>query len=460
MNQSINKLKEFAETAFRADDLVKAQEFYQEILSESPFSSIGLSGMLAVARAAGQGDAMAGDLIVCALNLAANGQHAEAGQCLEPLVQMARDLPVQALEPIIALLAAGGIAFANAEQFDEAEKCCQPLFDRAEDVPTDTLISALDELSAASKSSDALDLRIKCLRELRKFRPSDPDILFQLVNALHGRCWQLTPSDPERAILLAEEAYALFGANDEVLRQLVTLRSRHGPPERLHVLLNEMIARFDRCAPPASQPQGLQELDGDRMTADDLAGALLSDGAVLIRNMLTCDQKDYLLAEIANKPWKLEEQAMLRAVRPVILDGMAIIFGRRPVGLTQGSGVRIARLEDDQSYLFYHQDLVPLCTMGINLWAALDPIDGTRPGLEVIVRRQHHAFPVRSGNIRNSADYEIAPELMQASFSPADFVRPEMAVGDGMMFLFTTVHSSYLPPGMTESRRNMEFRFV
>lgn len=460
MAQSIDTLKREAEAALVTGNLVRAQHIYQEILGAEPFSFVGLSGLLNVARMAGQLDEVARDLLVGALDLAAGGRREDAAQYLEPIVHLAQTVPAHELEPIIMLLVAGSISFANAEQFLEVELCCQPLFARGDHLPTETLVTALTEIESALISADALEIRVKVLRELRKFRPSDVQIFFQFVNALHNRCWQLTTSDPEKAILLAEEAYALHRNSDDILHQLVILRSRHGPPERLQVLLDDMIARFDRRAPAASQPKGLRELQGDHMTADDIADALLSDGAVLIRNMVTSEQQNYLLAEMDNMPWKQDEQAMNRALRPVILEGMAKIFGRHPIGLTQASGIRTARIDDDQTYLFYHQDLVPLYTMGINLWAALDPIDGTRPGLEVVVRRQHKAFPVSSGNVRNSTDYEISPSLVRSSFESSDFVCPKMAIGDGMMFLFSTVHSSHVAPGMTEPRRNMEFRFI
>lgn len=460
MTQSICALEEEAKTALEAGDLERAQHIYQGILAVEPFSFVGLSGLLSVARRAGQVDAVVRDLLVGALDLVAGGRREDAAQYLEPIVQLAQTVPAQELEPIIMLLVAGSISFANAEKFLEVDLCCQPLFDRSEHLPEEILVAALTEIDSVLESADALEIRVKILRELRKFRPEDLDLFFKFVSSLYTRCCQITTSNPEKAILLSEEAYALHQYSDDVLRQLVILRSRHGPPERLQVLLDDMIARFDRRAPAASQPKGLRELKGDHMTADDIADALLSDGAVLIRNMLTSEQQNYLLTEIDNMPWKHDEQVMRRALRPVILDGMAKVFGRNPIGLTQASGIRTARIDDDQTYLFYHQDLVPLYTMGINLWAALDPIDGTRPGLEVVVRRQHKAFPVSSGNVKNSTDYEISPILVKSSFDPGDFVRPRMEVGDGMMFLFSTVHSSHVAPGMTEPRRNMEFRFI
>lgn len=300
---------------------------------------------------------------------------------------------------------------------------------------------------------------VSLLRQMRQLRPDDAEIRVLLVFGLHSLALDVQAIDSEMALDLELEALELDPNQYAILREVVRTHSKSGDMEKARIYLDRIIAVFDSIAPEASEPKGLLDVSLSDTTAEMIAGALLSDGAVLLRGLLDeAGQAHYL--SLIERRWLHNPKDVFAHVPQKIIDAMAIILGQAPQAMVPGSNVRTARVTDDQSFLYYHQDLTPLYTMGINFWAALDPIDGTRPGLEVLVRRQRKAFPVVPGHIIESTPYRIPDDLVRGVYPDSEFVAPMMAVGDGMLFLFSTVHRSHVLPEMTNPRRNAELRFI
>lgn len=299
---------------------------------------------------------------------------------------------------------------------------------------------------------------LACLRLARTVARDEPtlaQVLHQwLVNIMLG----MIHSDPAQALALGQEAYAINPDHEALLGSLAGLYAQNGDQDRRRVILDRLVALFDRGTPPTPPPAGVLDVAAVDATAETIANALLSDGVVVLRGLLDAAAIDHFLS-LTEQRWLRDETLVLPYIRPQVLDAMSLLYGRPIRVMTSASNVRTASLSDDQSYLYYHQDLTPLGTMGINFWAALDPIDGTRPGLEVLARRQHHAFAVEPGHMRDVPPYRIPDALVRGAYPASDFIAPRMAVGDGMLFLFSTIHSSFWTPDMIASRRNAELRF-
>jgi len=310
-------------------------------------------------------------------------------------------------------------------------------------------------LTAGERWPEAIGI----LRQLQQLQPEHSEVRVLLVFALHSYALALQSADADTALSLELEALVLDPKQVAILREVIRIYSCKGDVDSARLYSDQLVQIFDEAAPKVGASKGLLDIALAEATAEEIAYALLSDGAVLLRGLLDdAAQRHYL--SLVEKRWLNDPHDVMAHVPKKIIDAMAIIFGREPVAMTPGSNVRTAQVSDDQSFLFYHQDLTPLFVMGINFWAALDPIDGTRPGLEVLVRRQHKAFPVVPGHIIDSTPYRIPDELVRGVYPDDDFVAPQMAVGDGMLFLFSTVHRSHVLPGMIKARRNAELRFV
>jgi len=303
------------------------------------------------------------------------------------------------------------------------------------------------------------DEAIGILRQIRQIDAQNEAARLLLRGWLHNLALQSLDT-PEIALSYAEEADNVPGEDDpKLLATLARLYTNTDQAAARLSALDRMVALFDLRAPATASAQGLLDIELADATPEQIAGALLSDGAVLIRGLLDPAAQTHFL-NLADVRWLSEPDQIIGPLSPVLVQAMAILLGRPPEPFLHSSNVRTASLADDQSYLYYHQDLTPLYTMGINLWAALDPIDGTRPGLEMLVRRQHRAFPVVAGHMIGVPPYRIPDEAVRGVFPDSDFVVPRMDVGDGMLFLFSTIHRSHWTGDMTQSRRNAELRFI
>lgn len=402
-----------AEQAHAAGDLVDAAHLYQTLLAQTPDDAAAWRGLGLVAR----------DL----------GELEQAGLMLSRAIELGSGVIKGAAQRDLAVL------LVDAGQADAG---------------LDLVLEASVTFSQAAQWAEEMG----CLTWARQLRADHPHVVWRLPRVIYNYAYSLCDSEPETALRLGEEGHALDPTHVGLLRMLATLYSRNNNLERRCEVTSRIIALFDAQAPAAPASQGVVDSPLVSLTAQQIADALLADGVIVIRGMLDAAAQAHYLAQ-QERRWLASADDALVGIAPEILDAMAIMFRHPLEPMVQGCNVRTASVTDDQSFLYYHQDITPLFTMGVNLWAALDPIDGTRPGLEVLARRQHHAFPIVPGHIRSAAPYRIPDELVRGAYPDDAFVAPRMEPGDGMLFLFSTVHRSVFSPDMPNSRRNAELRF-
>jgi len=264
---------------------------------------------------------------------------------------------------------------------------------------------------------------------------------------------------PDVATLLLEQCHQLAPQNPAPLQHLARLYSEAGRQAERLAALDRLVALFDAGLPPAGPPQGLLDVPLADVSSADIAAAVLSDGAILLRGLLDPVAQGHF-AGLADQRWLRDPALILSPLAPALIDAMAIMLGRPPNPHLAASNVREAMAGDPQRRLLFHQDLVPLCIMGINLWATLDPCDGTRPGFEMLAVRQRQAWPVIGGDRTDIPPYHIDETLLRQAFPADAFHVPDLAPGDGFLFLFSTIHATHTTPQMSRTRRNAELRFL
>lgn len=130
--------------------------------------------------------------------------------------------------------------------------------------------------------------------------------------------------------------------------------------------------------------------------------------------------------------------------------------------LVPGAVVRLssssARLQvpsGEDKRLGWHQDAVPMQMgtkeQGVVAWLPLDPIDGTRPTLQV-------CEPLRTV-VRHAADKRQFSVATDPQVQPVCKVLEEMAVGDVALFSPFAMHRTYTDEHMTQPRLSLDIRF-
>ncbi len=110
----------------------------------------------------------------------------------------------------------------------------------------------------------------------------------------------------------------------------------------------------------------------------------------------------------------------------------------------------------------FHQDQYILQTPLLNVWIPLAECGVHAPGLEVVVTDRRdllavaglpdHAVPVERAR--------IGERLVLEMFGSSALWRPNLNLGDALVFAGTTIHRSYVTPQMTKPRLSVELRLV
>lgn len=128
----------------------------------------------------------------------------------------------------------------------------------------------------------------------------------------------------------------------------------------------------------------------------------------------------------------------------------------------------------------FHQDLQflkPYAGRMVTVWIPLQPCDGSRPGLEILPRRLDRLAGASVGDyLRGATDfqpyvdrgpgiaYDSAVALGEAEVTRqaagTKLWRPQLAVGDVLLFDGYTIHRSALAEGMRLPRTSAELRCV
>ncbi|MBV8165675.1 MAG: hypothetical protein JO021_02705 [Alphaproteobacteria bacterium] len=129
----------------------------------------------------------------------------------------------------------------------------------------------------------------------------------------------------------------------------------------------------------------------------------------------------------------------------------------------QQSYVRRADLDDPNLQLPFHQDSRILGVPLVNLWIPLSDCGRAIPGLEVVTQRIDglistlpHGSP---GTLYADHGIEIDAATVLAGY-PDSLWHPEFAAGDVLVFRGTTVHRTYVTPGMSGGRMSIDLRLV
>ncbi|MFC3228999.1 phytanoyl-CoA dioxygenase family protein [Marinibaculum pumilum] len=168
---------------------------------------------------------------------------------------------------------------------------------------------------------------------------------------------------------------------------------------------------------------------------------------------------------------------ILNALHPGLVPLVTALLGSEKAAL-RNCIVRRMQPQRTETRASFHQDLqflwphdLPMATV----WIPLDPLDGSRPGLQVLPRRLSAlAGPSRTqrqkddpaftdyaeGGPGEAFDLPIAlDEEAVAALAPGvELWEPHLACGDVLVFDGLTVHRSALRPDMAHARISVELR--
>ncbi len=150
------------------------------------------------------------------------------------------------------------------------------------------------------------------------------------------------------------------------------------------------------------------------------------------------------------------------------------IYSRICAAYFDGSELRMSmdrngfRIHDpavsEKSFIPYHQDSYTQdhrVKSVLNCWTPLDPAGVDAPGLEVVRNPCRPDFPRKEWGLASAnAAYDritIERERIVAEYGES-FAAPALAVGDCLIFSEHVIHRTYVTPGMTKPRINLEFR--
>ncbi len=118
-----------------------------------------------------------------------------------------------------------------------------------------------------------------------------------------------------------------------------------------------------------------------------------------------------------------------------------------------------------KTFIPYHQDSYTQdkrVRSVLNCWMPLDPAGIDAPGLEVVRHPCAPNFPRRSWGLESeNAAYDritIERDRIVAEYGPDSFAAPPFEIGDCLIFSEHVIHRTFVTPGMTRPRINLELR--
>jgi hypothetical protein len=91
--------------------------------------------------------------------------------------------------------------------------------------------------------------------------------------------------------------------------------------------------------------------------------------------------------------------------------------------------------------------VIPMAQL-LTCWVPLNPCGRDSPGLEFVRRRQPALLHFT----------ELDDSALRQRFSPQEFWAPTLELGDGLVFLNSTLHRTYVRPEMQHNRLSVEYR--
>jgi len=96
---------------------------------------------------------------------------------------------------------------------------------------------------------------------------------------------------------------------------------------------------------------------------------------------------------------------------------------------------------------FASGSVIPMTEL-LTCWIPLNPCGRDSPGLEFVRRRQEALLHFT----------ELDDSALRQRFPPQEFWTPELALGDGLVFLNSILHRTYARPEMRHNRLSVEYR--
>ena len=169
------------------------------------------------------------------------------------------------------------------------------------------------------------------------------------------------------------------------------------------------------------------------------------------------------LAEHNEKPDNLFAYVVEKVVNSPSVFPVVRSFGE-PIAVLPGNSLLRRQIPAIQEPIPFHQDAYFL-GLGVgtvvNFWIPLIDCGIDAPGLELVPKRLEHVFKISGPEPEeNPYDSVAIPEaVIQSHLGTTDTLCPVLKLGDAIAFLSTTLHRTFVTPGMTRPRISIEMRF-
>ena len=221
-------------------------------------------------------------------------------------------------------------------------------------------------------------------------------------------------------------------------------------------------------------PDGAPTRQGIDCSAEEgpaaASGVLATRGCVLVRKLFDTSVLDRIRQAVethfaANlvQAACLTQMAICRepltaTTLPFLRKVMAPFFRHEPQLMPEVSYVRQVAAHMPESTVPFHQDFNAFGRLIVNVWAPMVACGRTAPGLEFVAERVNDIADTIPAKTQYN-DLEISEALIKQRFGEDRICAPEMAPGDVLVLLPTTIHRTYVTPEMAERRTSLELRF-
>lgn len=278
------------------------------------------------------------------------------------------------------------------------------------------------------------------------------------------------------------------------LRNLAGVQLLHDPPS------DPQYPEPASDLPPLGEQTRVPEITPKELTAELLRGAILTNGCLLVRNLMPGDRAERLAGDIdrafdvrasldegesdpdgfydelepeppysiTERPWVAGAGGVLAADSPRLMFEMIDAFkqaglgtviesylGERPAISAQKCTLRKATPEMPGAW---HQDGKFLGDVrSLNVWVSLSRCGDVAPSMDIVPKRiDHH---LEAGGEGAALDIQVSDELAREAAGEAGVVRPIFNPGDALLFDDLFLHQTGSDPSMPNPRYAIESWF-
>lgn len=254
-------------------------------------------------------------------------------------------------------------------------------------------------------------------------------------------------------------------------------------------------------ADPFPDASGVPEIDAAQLTTENLAGAILHHGALLVRGLIPQDEAGKLADGITRAldgftawaadrstpatrwftPAELPMYGKLSNVRPWILGGGGAWAADSPhmlfelVELLERTGMidlvagylserpalsvgktTLRRVPASIQNTDWHQDgaFLGKDVRSVNLWLALSPCGRDASAIDLVPKRI--PYIVETGTQGALFNWSVGPGMVESLAQVTPVSSPEFAAGDALLFDHLFLHRTSLPPNRSKDRWAIE----